>query len=401
MSVEYVGPAEIRAEMLRIRDQLPEKARKPFSTVFLRGLFSESGTDGVPLTIGTIRNAISLLMRDTPHISLDDDMMLHAPIPSLREYQQRWERCQRRPLSYDLNAGCLTDYARMDERASNQERSDFEWLPTDIVGIVNRSLASPSKDNESRIVGIPTESRFVDPEPRVAVVRSYLAGATPDVTTFFRRFIQSEDERELTGERAPYGLPIDVPAATLYRGYSSGTMFAVSSGLGVPFMDARAYEDVAQSQLGHLLFNGDLQHQAGVVEHRRHVGSRVINSDQYIDCLLGFHMMHRYLSSVRTDSVVVQSKARDRVKLFRDLGRKLWEDAQGDAISRSDLDLLIRGYQEMAASLRSAKVGGADTFLHAPEEIGAAITRRLKVMQRANGLLYFNWPDICAAAGQL
>lgn len=401
LAAEYVGPTQMRAELLKVRESLPANRRKAFSTVFLRGLFSAQGDEGISLTIGTIRNAISLVMRDTPHISLDDDMMVHVPLPSMPEYQRRWERCRARPLSYDLNAESMNDYARTDERPGRAERTDFEWLPTDIVGIVNRGFGAPDEGRDSRRVGTPMPSRFADGGHQVTVIRSYLAGATPDVTTFFKRFIQSGDKGELSGANTPYGLPIEVPAASLARGYSSGTMFAVKSGLAVPFMDARAYEDVAQSQLGHLLFNSELQHQAGVIEHRRHIGPRVVNSVQYIDVLLGFHLMNYYLSTVRPDSFVMQSNARNRVELYRELGKKLWADSQGEVIGKAELDSLVRGYQGMAASLRAAKQEGADTFLNSAEEIAIAIRQRLKVLQRANGLLYYCWPDICAAAGQM
>jgi hypothetical protein len=400
LAVDYLGPAEIIPELKHIQAQLPPQARKPFATLFMRGLFSANGSTEQPISIGTIRNVTSLLMRDTPHISLDDDMMIHAPLPSATEYQRLGERSARRLPSYDLNADSVNDFARVEERPGQAGRTDFGWVPTDIIGIVNRALDLPLSCSELRQVGAPTLSRFPAGESRQAVVRSYLAGASPDVTTFFKRFIKSGDAGELTGERAPYAVPIEVPASNLHRGYSSGTMFAVTSGLAVPFLDARAYEDVAQTQLAHLICSGDLQHQAGVVEHRRHIGARVVNSDQYIDALLGFHLMSRYISTVRPDSVVMRDPARNQVQLFQSLGKRLWADAQGECISSSDLHTLVDGYQNMARSLRRANIEGADTFLDSRQEIQSAIIQRLRVLQKLNGLLYFYWPVISAAAGQ-
>jgi hypothetical protein len=402
LQVEYLGPELIRAELGSIADRLEGKAQRAFRTLFMRGLFAEGEDRGLPLTIGTIRNALSLIMRDTPHISLDDDMMLHAPVPMLEQYQCSLERCAER-VTLDLNANALNDYARVDARPFSQGRADLDWFPTDLLGIVNRSLDLPVEEGESRIVGTGEVARFASAAPRLAVVRAYLAGATPDVTTFFRRFIETADERELTGANASYALPVEIPAVTAHRGYSSGTMFAVTNGLTVPFLDARAYEDVAQSQLSHLMFQGELQHQAGVVEHRRHVGARVMHSDQYIDALLGYHLMQKYISSLVPNSFVMRARACNQVQLFKTLGDKLWSDANSteSAIASSELAALISGYQQMGEALRSAGVEGADTFMRTTEEIGARIAQRLRVLQKANALLYYYWPEISRAATEV
>ncbi|NDC37757.1 MAG: hypothetical protein EBZ48_06860 [Proteobacteria bacterium] len=264
--------------------------------------------------------------------------------------------------------------------------------------MVNRCLDSSPDDVEARIVGAPLIEGMGGAERRIGVMRPYLAGATPDVTTFFKRFIETGDPGELSGVSAPYAVPVEVPAATLHRGYSSGTCFAASGGMAVPFLDARAYEDVAQSQLSYLVCSGDVQHQAGVVEHRRHVGARVINSDQYIDALLGFHLMHRYFSTVHQDSFVMRRYNAGPQGIFRELGRKLWRDAERGVIEDSDLRTLVKGYTAMADAMRAARVEGSETFLNSAEDISMRIVGRLRQLQRANALLYFYWPEVRAAA---
>ncbi|NDC38668.1 MAG: hypothetical protein EBZ48_11530, partial [Proteobacteria bacterium] len=107
LSVEYQGPREIRAKLLSIRARLPEPAQRAFSEVFLRGLFAEGEQTGPALTIGTIRNAIALTLGDAPYISVDDDMMLHAPILPSKEYSKAVERSRARDVTYDLNTDTI------------------------------------------------------------------------------------------------------------------------------------------------------------------------------------------------------------------------------------------------------------------------------------------------------
>lgn len=403
LNIAYAGPSIVRARLLEVAAHLQGEPRAAFESIFLRGLFSEDRADGMPLTIGTIRNAISLLMADKPYISLDDDMMLDAVVPTLTRHQELLTGLPQFAAELDLHVGAANDFVRFATLRRDEFANLPNSIPTDFVGITCRNLDAPIYIAESRLVGDAGFSAFRKPKGRVSVVRPYLSNASPDVTVFLRAFLKTGDPGELSGEKAPAYLPLHAPSSCLFRGYSSGTMFATSTSIKVPFLDARAYEDVAQSQLTEFFNPHDVQFQGGTIEHRRSRGSRVLNSIQYVDALMGFHVMSHYISNVFPDSFVPAELMRetDQGKALRKLGRRMYRDAAEHKLSAHDLSEFSRAYQQMGARLREARIEGAATFSKDPVEVQREILSRHEVFLRTNGQLYYYWNRFAAAARQV
>lgn len=400
LRVEHVGPSAMHAKLSIVSRQLSGEARTAFEEIFLRGLFSENREEGIPITIGTVRNAVSFIMAGRPYISLDDDMMLDAVVPTMQAYQEFRRADDRSSRGFDLHVGAANDYVNFATLKQSEFVSRCTSVPADILGIACRNLDAPIYVTESRLVGSPEYSPFIKPKGHVSVVRPYISNASPDVTVFLRNFMKSGDVAELTGAKAPAYVPVEAPASCLFRGYSSGTMFATSSSLRVPFLDARAYEDVAQSQLTEFFNPHDVQFQGGTIEHRRSVGSRVLNSVNYVDTLIGFYSMSRYLSNVYPESFVSRDLMResDPARALRKIGRRMYVDGIRSTLADSDIREFSRAYLQMGKRLRENRVEGAATFSILAADIEREIRNRHAVFLRTNGQLYYFWGKFAAAA---